>query len=378
VQTKYLLHQVPNHIHFYWNEGLFDPNFPRSRRIENWVLSRLPVLKKENAASRLVAKLKLGAWDDDMPSRALVAFLTELRPRLSSVYLAPIDAKDALRMKAIVTTLQMPFVVHLWDFLENSVSHDATRWLIANAIHVFCLNRQILSAVHGMQPSSSILTFTRPPAKSTATYQIRDELTVAIMGDIGSYKDGVQCLIQAVKLLRRAGRNCRILYIGRRRTLKQCGLEGYRFITSTGFIASGDERDRNLSECAVGFIPGPIAAPEHDARSKYSIPSRILDFMAVGLPFLGTVHSHSATYGFCRDLGIESGLLTTLDPKRLARLIMRMATLREWALNSRRNLAAFDEIVSAHQLDRLMAVLQLPDVIQKTCVQAHESTASNF
>lgn len=365
VQTRYLLNHFPNHIHFYWNEGLFDPIFPRSRRIENWLHSRLPVLKKENAASRLFTKLRLGRWENDLPSATLVSFLTELRSQLSSVYLAPIDAKDALRMKAIVTTLQLPFVLHLWDLLDNGVSHDATRWLVANAIHVFCLNRHILSAVHDIQPSSSILTFIRPPTKSTATYQIRDELTVAIMGDIGSYRNGTECLLRAVKLLRRAGRNCRIIYIGRQRTLKQCGFEDFGFVTSTGFIASGDERDRILSKCAVGFIPGPVADPEEDARSRYSIPSRILDFMAAGIPVLGTVHPRSATYAFCRDLEIESGFLPTLDAKGLARLLMRMETQREWVLNSRRNLVAFDRIVSAHRLDRLVDALQLPHVIQK-------------
>lgn len=376
VQTRYLLGQFPNHIHFYWNEGLFDPKFPGSRRIENWYFSRLPVLKKQNAAARLFTKLKLGRWDDDRPSAALVSFLIALRSQLSAVYLAPIDAKDAVRMRAIVTTLQMPFVLHLWDFLDNGLDHDATRWLVANAIHVFCLNRHILSALHDLQPSSSILTFTRPPPKSIATYKLKDELIVAIMGDIGSYRKGAECLIQAIKLLRRAGRDCRIVYIGRQRTLKQCGFNDYGFVKSTGFIALGDERDRILSECGIGFIPGPIAAPEIDARSKYSIPSRILDFMAVGMPFVGTVHPHSATYAFCRDLGIESGLLPTLDAKALARLIMRMATQREWGLNSRRNLEAFNEIVSTHQLGRLRAVLQQTDVIPKTCMQAHEPTAS--
>jgi glycosyltransferase involved in cell wall biosynthesis len=358
VQTRYLVDRFQNHLHLYWNEGLFDSNFPHSRRIEERFHSRLPFLKTENVVSRFFRKSGLSLWKGDMPSAALDKLLVELRSQLSSAYLAPIDGKDALRMKAIITTLQLPFVVHLWDFLDNGATHEETRWLIANANHVFCLNRSILRVVHNIQPNSSILTFTRQPAKITASLKSGDELVVAIMGDIGSYREGVRCLVRAIELLRRGGLNGRVLYIGRQKALRQFGFDGHKFVTSTGFLTSAEDRDRILSECSVGFMPGPAFAPEVDARSAYSIPSRVLDFMAVGLPFVGTVHPRSATFEFCRDLGIAGGLLPSLDSDSLAQTLLRFSKEREWSLQRQLNLAGFDTIVGAHGLAPLAAALK--------------------
>ncbi len=259
-------------------------------------------------------------------------------------------------MKEIALELQLPFVLHFWDFLDSNITDAATEWLIDNAIHIFCLNRQMLNDLQGAQRKSSILTFTRYPAHVIAGFTSGNEIKIALTGNITSYIDGMKCLIRAVEILRAAGKDYRIVYVGPPKSVRRCGIGTHDFITATGFLPSAEERDNALAECAVGFMPGPTAAPETDARSKYSIPSRILDYLAVGLPIVGAIHPRSATYSFCRDLGIDVGLLLD-DPQCVAQSLVSLENERKWINTSRCNQSAFSELVDAHNVDDLKTVL---------------------
>lgn len=351
VQTKHLLKHFPAYLHLYWREGALDPVFARSQRIENALFARFSFLRN-SAASRL---LNVSQWRGDAPSSRLAASLRRLRPQIFSIYLAPLEAGDARRMKAIVEILQAPFAVHLWDFLDNEANDPATDWLILHATRTFCLNRNILERVQTLRRDASILTFKRDAAKFVAAPPGKD-MKIAIMGDIGSYIEGVISLIHAVETLRAAGGTFRIVYFGAPKTLRRFGFEVHDFITATGFIRSADEKDRLLSTCAVGFISGPTAEPDADARSKYSIPSRILDFLAIGLPVVGTIHKGSATYAFCRDHGVDADIMAP-DPDLVARALLALADRNAWTAGSRRSLDAFTQLIDAYDVEGLKAAL---------------------
>jgi glycosyltransferase involved in cell wall biosynthesis len=356
VQTKHLISSFSTYAHLYWHESPFDPAFPHSHRIESWLFGRFHLFKHDNVPSRLLRMLNASLWHGDKPSPALTAFLRTLKQHISILYLAPIEAADARRMKEIALELQLPFVLHFWDFLDSNVTDAATKWLIENATHIFCLNYQMLKDMHGVQRKSSILTFTRGPSNMIARYTSGNERIIALTGNITSYIDGMKCLIRAVDILRAAGKDYRIVYIGPLKSVRRCGIGTHDFITATGFLPSAEERDNVLAECAVGFMPGPTAAPEADARSKYSIPSRILDYLAVGLPIVGSIHPRSATYSFCRDLGIDVGLLLD-NPQRVAQSLVSLENEWKWITTNRRNLSAFSEFVDAHNVDELKTVL---------------------
>ena len=80
--------------------------------------------------------------------------------------------------------------------------------------------------------------------------------------------------------------------------------------------------------------------PRFDLRSRYSIPSRVLDYMALGLPVVGTVHKASATGGFVRKLGLENAA-TCVGPEEIANWLMRLAHPDKWAEQSARSRDAF-------------------------------------
>ncbi|MEA3159910.1 MAG: hypothetical protein QOD95_1458 [Gammaproteobacteria bacterium] len=356
VQTRGLLDHFTEYAHLYWHESLFDPAFARSHRIESLPFARIPHLKRDNAPARLLSKAGSGYWRNEQPTLKLKAFLSSLRQGISAVYLAPIDARDARRMRAVVEILDLPFVVHLWDFLDEGLDDPSTKWLIGNARHVFCLNQQLLDSVSSIQTGASILRFTRAQASVTPQYPNGKEMKVVIMGDIFPYLTGVKCLIRAVQILRKTSDSYRIEYVGNAKTLRRCGIDAHEFISATGFVVDASGRDQALANCAIGFMPGPTAAPDVDPRSKYSIPSRILDFMAVGLPVLGTVHSESATYSFCREMGIDRGLLSE-DEGLLAEAIRALADEANWSRSRTRSLAAFEKHMKSYDIGRLKAFL---------------------
>ena len=286
----------------------------------------------------------------------MISLLENLREETSGVYLAPLDKSDARRMREIITVLQSPFVLHLWDFLDNA-NDETTRWLIENASSVFCLNSAILRDVTSIRREASILTFRRTAAKVVAQRSDDTTVSVAILGDIGSYLGGVTCLIAAIEHLRMVGQNHNVVFVGTsQKMLKRNGISARDSISATGFIPSAEQRDRVLSRCAVGFVPGPLASPESDPRSKYSIPSRILDFMAIGLPIVGTVHPDSATFSFCQDLGLDEWLVRN-EPDQVAQALEALVDLREWERSSRKSLAAFSKLMAAYDIAELRSML---------------------
>src|SRR3569832_445621 len=213
VQTKQILENFPIHAHLFWNESVFDSRKPRSYRIESSLYSTVAALKRNRKISPLLANLDVSWWRNDKPARQVISLLENLREETSGVYLAPLDKSDARRMREIVIVLQSPFVLHLWDFLDNA-NDETTRWLIENASSVFCLNSAILRDVTSIRREASILTFRRTAAKVVAQRSDDTTVSVAILGDIGSYLGGVTCLIAAIEHLRKDGQNHNVVYVG--------------------------------------------------------------------------------------------------------------------------------------------------------------------
>jgi hypothetical protein len=366
VQTKQILENFPLHAHLYWNESILDSRISCSHRIESFLTSPLASLKRNNKVSTLLPNFDVSWWQDDKPAGTVVSFLENLRDETSNVYLAPLDASDARRMKEIINVLKLPFVLHLWDFLDNA-SDATTRWLIENAARVFCLNDSILSDVIAIRREASILTFRRAAAKTVAQRPDSTDLSVAISGDIGPYLGGVKCLIAAIERLRKSGPKYNILYVGpSKKVLRRNGILSHASISATGFIPSAEQRDRVLSKCTIGFIPGPLSPPEADSRSKYSIPSRILDFMAIGLPIVGTLHPDSATFSFCRNFGLDEWLFMD-DTDRVAQALATLANLQEWEKSSQKSLAAFSKLIGSYDIAELKSMLEpAPEILRNT------------
>ncbi|MFC1456635.1 glycosyltransferase [Microvirga arabica] len=273
------------------------------------------------------------------------------------MYLAPIEASDARRMKAIAETVDAPFVVHFWDFLDDGIRSDpATRWLIEQAAAVFVINQAMLDSIAPLRSDAQTLLFTRRPSLFRAAAPSGDTLRILLIGDIVSYRDGVHRLLEAVTILRERGCKIAVRYIGRPRVLSVLGLSDGNQIEAVGFLPSDEARDRAIAECDIGFLPGPMNDPADDPRSRYSIPSRVLDFMATGLPFVGTLHRNSAAFRFCSDLGLGEHIACRTVVE-VADAIQHLANDHHWSSRSTAGLQAFSTMVRSDRYDGLKEVL---------------------
>lgn len=311
VQTRRFMMPFPDARHLYWEQRDLRRIDQRSRSIEKLLVSRLSMLRRPGVLTRLGRLARMTHWSGSDPSSRIQARLTASAKDTSVVYLAPIGADDASRMRRIVELIRRPFVVHLWDSLDVEPALNADlSWLLAHADKVYGLTGTLMAA-SGRDDAEPLL-FSRARADVRATPPRPGQpLRIATMGDLVSYQDGLAVLVDACARLQARGHAVELLYIGPNGAWRRLSKPLREPLVRTGFLSSDQRRDEVLASCHLGFMPGPLAAPEDDLRSRFSVPSRVLDFMAVGLPVVGTVHPRSATYAMADDFGITAGLRRT-------------------------------------------------------------------
>jgi hypothetical protein len=337
VQLKLLLEDIPVWRHLFWNGAEFRSLDPRSTRIESALFCRLSFFKRDPMPplGQILARAGFSRWNGNEPKPGLVRWLRkEFRDGVSVVYVSPCSTREAERTKALLIALEKPFVVHLWDMLDaNQTDSEAFRWLIEKAEHVFCVSESMVQDIAPFQPRASILRFARKPSLHRATAPAGGPLRIALIGFCSPYQDGLVVLNEALKIVRQKNREVEVVYIGSKKRLKGWSRHLDDQVIATGFMESDEKRDLLLSQCHVGFLPGPLASPVTDTRSRYSIPSRVLDFMATGLAITGTIHPDGATSTYMATLGLED-CLGTNSPELLAERLLSFYDPSNWQFYS--------------------------------------------
>lgn len=344
IQTKLLLEEFPTWKHLYWDAAESKSIDARSARIESFLFSRFGILKRDPQPlpSRILANTGLSWWKGGEMTPATRRWLCKrYKDDVSVVYVAPVSIRDSDRMKAILTALEKPFVLHLWDLINrNQADSESFRWLIQNAAHVCCLCEAMVDYIAPLRRDVHILRFTRKPSLHVAAPPADGPLRIALIGFCLPYVDGLKILNEALRIVEARNRKVSLIYIGNKKRVKGWGILMDNKVHVTGFIASDDERDRLLAQCHVGFLPGPLASPAIDTRSRFSIPSRVIDYMAVGLPILATVHPESATSTYMKAFGL-GGSLGTNSPQLLADRIIALYDPSTWQSYSDLSLKGF-------------------------------------
>jgi hypothetical protein len=343
VQTRNFLESFPEWKHLFWDAADFKNHDSRSTRIESLLFSRYSIFKRDPAPGVARALAGFSRWQKNTPKPALRRWLhTAVKNDVSAVFVSICSINDAERMQAILMELERPFVVHLWDLLDGDhMRSPSFRWLIESAAHVFCLTQEMVDHLSPTRPDATILRFTRPPSKYVATEPSGGPLRIGLIGNCRPYLDGLSVLNEALRILKLRNQPFSVVYVGSKKRLKEWGerLEGE--VEVSGFVESGDERDLLLSRCHVGFLPGPLAPPATNALSKFSIPSRVLDFMATGLPITGTVHPQSATATYLETHGLGSSLGAN-TAELLAERLIELSDSSAWRGYAERSLQGFE------------------------------------
>ena len=360
VQTMRLLGPHQDWLHFHWWSSSLRQLDPRSVLFENTVLSRYSFLHSPELV-RLWERLGISAWSGRELRPSLVKHLIgRYRDRVSSTYVAPLNETDAQRCLELTNLVGAPFVLHLWDVLQGDVTTGALRELIDRAESVFCISQPLLDDVCAIRSDAELLSFSRDAAAVTAAPLSRGPLRVVMHGNISSYCEGLDDLDEAITLLEVAGVKVEVVYLGPRKILRQSNTTLKKRVQVREFLPTQAGVDDELSRAHVAFLPGPKLDPGLDLRSRYSIPSRILDYLAVTIPMVGTIHRDSATAGFLRHLGLDSAT-GCRGPKDVADWLLRLARPEDWAEQSHRSHAAFALLQSqespAHKLKRRLETI---------------------
>lgn len=351
VQTRRFMTPFPKARHLYWERRDLSRIDPRSRSIEKLLVSRLSVLRRPGAPARLARLARLTHWDGLDFSPSVQARLKALAETTSVTYLAPIDAADASRMRRIVELMERPFAVHLWDSLDVEPAGDPDLgWLLARADKVYGLTVSLIAA-SGRDDAEPLLFSRAPAGVRAAPPPPGRPLRIATMGDLVSYQDGLAVLVEARARLQAKGQAVELIYIGPDGAWRRLPKNLREPLIRTGFLPSDQRRDEVLAGCHLGFMPGPLAAPEDDLRSRFSVPSRILDFMAVGLPTVGAVHPRSATHAMAADFGVTDGLRRTAAD--LAAVIEGWRDPGAWSAAAARSLTGFARLELSDPVARL-------------------------
>jgi hypothetical protein len=340
VQTQLLLAPHKDWLHFHWWSNSFKQLDPRSILLEDRLLSRYSFLHNLRFM-RFCECLGIGAWIGNALRPKSVSRLNIFRERVSCAYLAPLGEADAVRCLYLVNLIGTPFVLHLWDVLEGDVRCGALGELVRRAQVVFCVSQPLLNAVRPVRIDGELLSFTRDRSLYLAKPPIGSWLRVVMHGNIESYVEGLDDLDAAIDLLKGHGITIDVSFVGSPQILRRAKTRLKKRVKVRGFQATMHDMDRELSHAHVAFLPGPKLDPQRDQRSRYSIPSRILDCMAVNLPIIGTVHQDSATGDLIRTLGLDATGLCD-GPAQIAGCLLRLTQPDFWMEQSARSRDAFE------------------------------------
>jgi hypothetical protein len=227
--------------------------------------------------------------------------------------------------------------------LQGDVSHGALWELVKRAESVFCVSQPLLDDVSLMRSDAELLCFSRDESLVRAKPRERGPLKIVMHGNVSSYAEGLDDLDQAIDLLERRGLTVEVSFLGSPKIMRQARTTLKNRVDVGGFCPTQQDLDVELSRAHVAFLPGPKLDPKLDLRSRYSIPSRILDYMALRLPIVGSVHKASATGGFVRELGLDAAA-TCSGPEEIAEWLSRLANPVYWTKQSAKSANAFDQL----------------------------------
>ena len=318
--------------HCYWDYGMGMSEVQNSYCLNSAIPRLWPFAAGRGFLFRQVERFRIGWWRGDRLIQSRKHRLRALFKETGFAHVAPLGNAEATRCREILEVLDCPFVMHLWDLLDSPLNADYA-WLLLRAEHVFCLSETMIRDIGAVAKcEASILAFVRPQSRYLAEYSGSDTVVIGLVGFLTSYQDGLHLLSTAVERLRKSGVKVRIRYIGLPGQLRYIPEHLIGLTEYLGF-ADDDQRDKALAGCSFGYLPGPLLPPEQDLRSRYSIPSRSADYMAVGLPVVAAANAFSATSRFLAPIR-NHGFFQVSEPSDFCVITERLREESMWKESS--------------------------------------------
>jgi glycosyltransferase involved in cell wall biosynthesis len=341
LQTVYFAEALNcNWCHVYWDMGMDESEVADSYWLNSVFLREWPFAVGRGFLTKQFQRFGFGWWRGDRLLNSKKSRLRKMLKNTTFAYVAPLRNSEATKCREIIQEVGCPFVVHLWDISDSTLNSDYA-WLFAHAERVFYLSPTMIEDICATMPCElTNLTFVRPPSKFKSRFGTAGELTIALIGFLSPYGDGLMLLSQAIDHLHSTFAKIRLIYVGPAGQLKHIPAPLSQITEYAGFL-DDEGRDRVLADCHVAYLPGPLLPPELDLRSKHSIPSRMADYLAVGLPVIAAANAFSATLQFFSAIR-SRGFFPVAEPQDIRTAIFELAKEKLWFDSSRECIAFFD------------------------------------
>ena len=317
--------------HFWWEAWDRMPSDAKNskllqRRLFSDRAARLwPIQKGRGRIANMLPELNLpgAAWKGskltDIGKRQLVS--DDGKP-FDVALVTPIRDEEAEHTLSILEVLACPYVFQVWDIMHaeglNATDMPSFTRLLKGASKIVALTSAIADEVRKVHDGPiELMAFGRDTP--TEPKQVTDEgpLRLAVLGFLDYYQDGIALLAEAWPHVRKTSPGAQLVVIGREDQLRYLPPSLRENVEFHSYPQDG-ERDRILSTCHAGFLPGPLSATT--ALGRFSIPCRIADYLHLGLPIVGTVAPKNSTALFLEEIrGI--GFFPAQDVKALEKCL---------------------------------------------------------
>jgi hypothetical protein len=266
----------------------------------------LPFRRPAHLVAGLCRHLGFRWWDGARLNRPrMQRALGRLPVRPKAAWIVCMMESDAEKIIPLWETLgEPPFVLHVMDIFHDGISEVATpRFvdLIRRASHVICISEEIAHEVRrwGARSVSLVLcasSFSTARRRPGFARPLRVVLSGALWNICYERNAAVEHLAAAWPLIKERWSDAELHYTGSsggdfpaalRRDLHDHGLLGT------------EDYEQLLNTCDLAYLP--VSHPG-DSFARFSLPSRLADYLACGLPILAATEPGTAVHSFLQSL----------------------------------------------------------------------------
>ena len=305
--------------------------------IDDSAPSRWPFYRGRGLYRRLRRRLGLNWWNGEQLNRAkLENRLRAFGSRPSKAWIICMHEEDARRAYLLWNAIgRPPFVLHIMDIFHNGLSESETPFfirLLRTAQHVICISDIIAAEAssHGANATSVLscgsdfTADTRQPLDGT----LRIAMSGSLWPEWYNNNPALDILTSAWPEIQRRFPGSELHYAGPSANHIPPGLRVH--VHDHGRLEAGAYQDL-LRYCHLAYLP--VSHPSHTV-GRYSLPSRLADYLLCGLPIVTCTDPGTAIFSFLHSLPAGCAI-NAVDSKELIKAITTCAeNPKYWAETS--------------------------------------------
>ena len=316
-------------VHLMWDiEEAGATSVPYSVVVDDSTAWQWPFSRGKGIYSKLRKSLQLGWWGgEQLGQRKLKRHLSKISIKPDHAYIICLREWDARRAFALWDGLGRPkFLLHVMDIFHDELSESETpRFvdLVRKAEHVVCISNLIEAEVRrsGAKRTSVLPCGTDFTAENRRPleHQLRMIITGAIWLDQYSNNPALDILVTAWPEIGKHFPGAELHYAGGAGS--RLPAEVRSLLVDHGHLSTGAYQDL-LRSSHLAYLP--VSHPSN-TFGRYSVPSRLVDYLACGLPTITCTDEETSIAAFMRTVPANC-TANVADAHDFVEAVMRFAS----------------------------------------------------